>query len=172
MWSCLSTMFINVDKSAHRAGAVSVNNVTRSTAVILLRFIPRLFWGEKKHQRSHPMFMELTRPWNIMFFCCVSFLCETGRQCMGSNISIVHLLLPVSTALFVLALCFFFNIFSLSISWCDNDNGVLQSAWCLYVYFSKAYPWDRRYSARIKTSNVYNTWAPVNPIVQGTSCAG
>ena len=43
---------------------------------------------------------------------------------------------------------------------------------CLHVYFSKAHPWDRRYSARIKTSNVCNTWAPVNPIIQGTSCAG
>ena len=43
---------------------------------------------------------------------------------------------------------------------------------CLHVYFSKAHPWDRRYSARIKTSNLYNTWAPVNPIIQGTSCAG
>ena len=39
---------------------------------------------------------------------------------------------------------------------------------CLYVYFSKAHPWDRRYSARIKTSNVYYIWAPVlvNPITQ------
>ena len=46
------------------------------------------------------------------------------------------------------------------------------SKFCLHVYFSKAHPWDRRYSARIKTSNLYNTWAPVNPIVQGTSCAG
>ena len=43
---------------------------------------------------------------------------------------------------------------------------------CLHVYFSKAHPWNRRYSARIKTSNVCNTWAPVNPIIQGTSCAG
>ena len=42
----------------------------------------------------------------------------------------------------------------------------------LHVYFSKAHPWNRRYSARIKTSNVYNTWAPVKPIMQGTSCAG
>ena len=42
----------------------------------------------------------------------------------------------------------------------------------LHVYFSKAHPRNRRYSARIKASNVYNTWAPVNPIVQGTSCAG
>ena len=39
---------------------------------------------------------------------------------------------------------------------------------CLHVYFSKAHPWDRRYSARIKTSNVYYIWAPVlvNPITQ------
>ena len=41
----------------------------------------------------------------------------------------------------------------------------------LHVYLSKAHPGDRRYSARIKTSNVHNTWAPVNPIVQGTCCA-
>ena len=40
---------------------------------------------------------------------------------------------------------------------------------CLHVYFSKAHPLNRRYSARIKTSNVYNTWAPVNPIIQGTT---
>ena len=26
--------------------------------------------------------------------------------------------------------------------------------------------------ADLKTSNVYNTWAPVNPIIKGTSCAG
>ena len=37
----------------------------------------------------------------------------------------------------------------------------------LHVYFSKAHPWDRRYSARIKTSNIY-IWAPVNPITQST----
>ena len=43
---------------------------------------------------------------------------------------------------------------------------------CLYVCFSKEHPWDRSYSTRIKTSNVYSIWAPVNPIVQGTSCAG
>ena len=29
----------------------------------------------------------------------------------------------------------------------------------LHVYFSKAHPWDRRYSAKIKTSNLCNTWA-------------
>ena len=34
------------------------------------------------------------------------------------------------------------------------------SKFCLHVYFSKAHPWNRRYSARIKASNVYNTWAP------------
>ena len=31
---------------------------------------------------------------------------------------------------------------------------------CFYVYFSIAHPWGRRYSARIKTSNIYNIWAP------------
>ena len=42
----------------------------------------------------------------------------------------------------------------------------------LHVFFSKTHPWGRRYSARINTSNVRNTWAPVNPIIKGTSCAG
>ena len=46
------------------------------------------------------------------------------------------------------------------------------SAGGFYVYSSKAHTWDRRYSARIKTSNTYNIWAPVNPIIQGASCAG
>ena len=54
----------------------------------------------------------------------------------------------------------------------QEDKDIGSNLGCLHVYFSKAHPWNRRYSARIKTSNVYNTWAPVNPIVQGTSCAG
>ena len=31
---------------------------------------------------------------------------------------------------------------------------------------------ERRYSARLKTLSVCNIYAPVNPINQGTSCAG
>ena len=53
-----------------------------------------------------------------------------------------------------------------------SSMGLSFAVSCLLVYFSKAHPWNRRYSARIKTSNTYNIWAPVNPIVQGTSCAG
>ena len=52
---------------------------------------------------------------------------------------------------------------------CSGGNNQLKKC---YLYFSKAHPLDRRYSARIKASNVCNTWAPVNPIIQGTSCAG
>ena len=61
-------------------------------------------------------------------------------------------------------------------SWFGIMRSKLQFApgfvFCFYVYFSKAHPWNMRYSARIKASNVCNTWAPVNPIIQGTSCAG
>ena len=39
----------------------------------------------------------------------------------------------------------------------DLDSlGLLLRLRCLYVYFSKAHPWDSRYSARIKTSIAYN----------------